>query len=154
VAASLKPCGNCSRHVRASESACPFCGQRLQLSESVAEFRLLSRLDRNTMVALGAVLSAAGIVLGCRETAMAIYGAPPATPDQVQEPTAPPGSATPGELAPPEEPKPPAAPTASATPGVPPGAPAAAYGAPPSMGPAVAPMPPSAPAPTPGKPGK
>jgi hypothetical protein len=165
VAASLKPCGSCSRHVRANERVCPFCGERVELFESVAELRLLSRLDRNTMVALGAVLSAAGIVLGCREAAapVAIYGAP-ATPNEVnsvQEPAAPPSSASPLEPLPPDQPpaeKPPAppapspapvAPTASAAPGFPP---AAAYGAPPSMGPGIAPAPaPAPPAPAPRK---
>ncbi|HEX2872194.1 MAG TPA: hypothetical protein VHP33_13075 [Polyangiaceae bacterium] len=159
MTASLKPCGSCSRHVRANERVCPFCGERVELFESVAELRLLSRLDRNTMVALGAVLSAAGIVLGCREAVapVAVYGAP-ATPNQVQEPTAPPGSASPLEPLPPDQPpgdQPPApspapvAPTASAAPGFPP---AAAYGAPPSMGPGIAPAPvPAPPVPAPHK---
>ena len=164
MAASLKPCASCSRHVRTSERACPFCGERLELFEGLSELRLLSRLDRNTMVRLGAVLSAAGIVLGCRETPtpIAIYGAP-APPSEVQEPTAPPGSASPLEPLPPDAPPaekppsekpplapaPPAAPTASAAPGFPP---AAAYGAPPSMSPGIAPAPaPTPPAPAPRK---
>jgi len=45
--------------------------------DTIAELRLLSPLDRSRLVALGAVLSAAGIALGCREPAVAVYGAPP-----------------------------------------------------------------------------
>jgi len=163
VAGRLKPCGNCSRHVRTHERACPFCGEQLALSEPVEELRLLSRLDRNTMVALGAVLSAAGIALGCREAApVAIYGAP-ATPEQVQPApsavpptpspadsdstalapaasTAPPAASTAPPAASTAPPPPPPAPTHATKPAKPrasaqPLAPAAAYGAPPSMGP-------------------
>jgi hypothetical protein len=159
VAGGLKPCGNCSRHVRTHERACPFCGEQLALSEAVEELRLLSRLDRSTMVALGAVLSAAGIALGCREAApVAIYGAP-APPEQVQPvPSAAPPPAAPTStdatvLAPAPStstsaspapvttaPAPTPAPTLAVKPAKPPAsarplAPAAAYGAPPSMGP-------------------
>ena len=94
--------------------------------EPVEELRLLSRLDRNTMVALGAVLSAAGIALGCREAApVAIYGAP-APPEQVQPaPSA----------APPPEARPAPSAVKPLSPSAPPLAPAAAYGAPPPLRP-------------------
>ena len=134
----------------------------------------MSRLDRNTMVALGAVLSAAGIALGCREAApVAIYGAP-APPEQVQPApsaappheaptststtamapapsaaTAPAPSAVPSARVPLPAPTAlkPAKPAASAQPF----APAAAYGAPPRMGPpgGLAPTPPPKPDPKP-----
>lgn len=111
VAGRLKPCGSCSRHVRTHERACPFCGGQLAFSEPVEELRLLSRLDRNTMVALGAVLSAAGIALGCREAApIAIYGAP-APPEQMQ----PAPSAAPPPVAPAASDSPVLAPVPSAS---------------------------------------
>lgn len=153
--AGLKPCESCSRHVRTTERACPFCGEALTPMVAIEELRLLSRLDRHRMVALGAVLSAAGIALGCREAPVAIYGAPAAAPHEVTSgaPPAPP-VLEPAPSA--SEPAPPvsasAAPHASTAPApVPapthaskpqptassrPFPPAAAYGAPPSMLPA------------------
>lgn len=73
----LLPCAGCRRHVRATERSCPFCGVGLEARETIAELRLLTPLDRSRLVALGAVLSAAGIAFGCREPAVAVYGAPP-----------------------------------------------------------------------------
>jgi preprotein translocase subunit SecD len=123
-------------------------------SAPIEELRLLSRLDRNTMVALGAVLSAAGIAFGCREAApVAIYGAP-APPEQVQP--APSAAPPPAAPAPSDTTVMVPAPSASASVMVPapsasasvapskppkprassqPFAPATAYGVPPRMGP-------------------
>lgn len=150
MAGSLVPCGGCQRHVRTSERSCPFCGEALALAEPVQELRLLTRLDRSAMVKLGAVLSAAGIVLGCHEPPVAIYGGPPvppapapsgeppavlepAPPASVAAPTPAPSSAASSAPAPsPAKPKS----TATAKPAnPPPGAPAAAYGAPPMINP-------------------
>lgn len=116
------PCAGCNRHVRATESRCPFCEAPLALSEPLEEWRLLTRLDRGRMVAFGAMLSAAGIALGCRQEVGPTHGAPPPSPPVVAPTSA--------------EPPPPApTPKQTATPPTenPPGAPAAAYGAPPAM---------------------
>lgn len=79
----LLPCSGCQRHVRRAERHCPFCGVALASGEPrLAELRLLTPLDRSRWVALGAVLSAAGIALGCREPAVAVYGAPPPSPPE------------------------------------------------------------------------
>jgi hypothetical protein len=143
----LKPCPGCNRHVRTTERACPFCGSvsSLALFEPITELRLVSRLDRSRMVALGALLSAAGIALGCREAPVA--DAPPLPPAETQHEapavTAPPPASSVSQpaaspsasVAPHAPPAPthvaPPKPTASARPF----APAAAYGAPPSMNP-------------------
>jgi hypothetical protein len=111
---------------------------------------LLTRLDRSRMVALGAVLTAAGIIIGCREpTPAPVYGGPPPQAPEPAAPTTPSPSAstslaTPAasEAAPPTSasavpsspPAPKPQPTAKAKPVNPnPGAPVAAYGAPPKM---------------------
>jgi len=52
------------------------------VTEPIEELRLLTRLDRSRLAALGAVLSAAGIVIGCREAPpVAVYGAPASPAD-------------------------------------------------------------------------
>lgn len=121
----LMPCGGCNRHVRVGERGCPFCGAMLALSEPVAELRLLTRLDRSRLVALGALLSAAGIALGCREQkVVAVYGAPPSQvgTSSTAPPTVPPPASTGSALVPKPDPAP-----------ARPGAPVAVYGAPPRM---------------------
>lgn len=144
---SLMPCDSCRRHVLATERTCPFCGTKLAHLQPVAELRLVTRLDRSHLAAFGAVLTAAGIIIGCQEkppAAVAIYGAPaaPAPSTEPMPSPAPPSSATPASpetiVAPKTEPEPapvaPAKPTATARPANPtPGAPAAAYGAPPNI---------------------
>jgi len=80
----LVPCPECSRHVRVSESQCPFCALPLDLAES-PEPRLPSeRLSRaatlafNTTraatVALGALASATALA-ACGDS-VPVYGAP------------------------------------------------------------------------------
>ncbi len=54
----LSPCTHCQRHVRRSESACPFCGQSLQLAPA----RVIAPnagVKRAALFALGASLAAA-----------------------------------------------------------------------------------------------
>ena len=53
--AYLRPCPGCSRHVRVSEGACPFCGTALDSSFRAAPVRVppSSRLARATLFALG-----------------------------------------------------------------------------------------------------
>jgi hypothetical protein len=116
------PCGGCNRHVRIRERSCPFCGATLALSEPLTELRLLTRLDRSRLVALGALLSAAGIALGCREQKVVmVHGAPArSVGSSASSPPSVPPPADTGS----------AAPTGTSGPT---GAPVAVYGAPPRM---------------------
>lgn len=144
----LKPCGACRRHVRESERACPFCAAPLGVGPGVAELRLLNRLDRGQLVALGAVLSAAGIALGCREQPVAsVYGAPPTVMETPSaEPSATPAPTSSGTVL---EPSPAPSSSAAAPPPTalkpspsPTFTPVPAYGAPPRPTPDIAPVPP------------
>jgi len=56
--ASLVPCTVCQRHVRHSESACPFCGTERQPTAGALRERALPRdAKRATLVALGLTLA-------------------------------------------------------------------------------------------------
>lgn len=70
---SLRPCQGCGRHVRNTETTCPFCATTL---ESVPERTpvILPRAGRAAIMAFGAIASTA--TAGCG--AMALYGGPPA----------------------------------------------------------------------------
>jgi hypothetical protein len=141
----LVPCGRCSRHVRSVERSCPFCGSALALSEPVEELRWLTPLDRLRMASLGAVLSAAGFALGCREPPVVTNPSPvapvdvaPSTPPSVVAPPAPvygapphPVVVAPSSSASSRSPSPPKLAPTTRAPTEPPGAPVAAYGAPP-----------------------
>ncbi|MEO8875487.1 MAG: hypothetical protein ABI461_07870 [Polyangiaceae bacterium] len=74
----LVPCPGCARHVRASESACPFCSAELPTdlaSRAVpAAGRRLSRAAAFTFATTLAVAGAAGTE-AC--TSCTLYGAPP-----------------------------------------------------------------------------
>lgn len=74
---SLHPCPSCGRHVRRSESSCPFCASALSF-EGVPERGVpAARLGRAATFAFGAaVATTASALTGC--SAMALYGAPPA----------------------------------------------------------------------------
>lgn len=143
---SLLPCGECRRHVRVSERLCPFCGAALSFGVPLADLRWVGRLDRSRLMAFGAALSAAGLLTACQESALA-PAKPPRPPSEASEPApaasvsepghdavdAPPGQPEPSVTAPaePKVPAPQLAPSARSNPE--PGAPAAAYGGPPSM---------------------
>ena len=139
MAGSLMPCGACNRHVRSGERSCPFCGVTLALSEPIAELRLLTRLDRSRLVALGALLSGAGMALGCHEQkVVAVYGAPPSPvgTSSSAPPTVPPPAGSGSALVPNAQsaPAPTSQPTAApTTPRAPIGAPVAVYGAAPPL---------------------
>jgi hypothetical protein len=61
----LVPCPECSRHVRISETQCPFCAQPLDLA-SVPEPRLpQGRLSRAATFAFGATLASATALAAC-----------------------------------------------------------------------------------------
>ncbi len=70
---SLRPCQGCGRHVRNTETTCPFCATTL---ESVPERAavILPRAGRAAIMVFGALASASNA--GC-DTAVAAYGGPP-----------------------------------------------------------------------------
>ena len=51
---SLHPCPHCSRHHRACERVCPFCGGELPACEAAPTARSLGRMSRAMLVAAGA----------------------------------------------------------------------------------------------------
>jgi hypothetical protein len=93
--APLRPCPGCSRHVRVSEPACPFCAGELDDAfRSIPSARALSvrRLSRAALFALGASGLAATTACGSGTggsgteiggeggvTMFAPYGAPPSS---------------------------------------------------------------------------
>jgi hypothetical protein len=89
----LLACPSCARHVRSTETACPFCATALTASpaggEPVPAARVASkRLSRAALFALGATAAAA---VACSSTTdsntVAIYGGPPADSGSEAEPT-------------------------------------------------------------------
>lgn len=87
---ALRPCPTCARHVRASESACPFCAAELgdeRPSASVTASGV--RLGRAAMFVAGTAVAAAALAggAGCgpekpkpNPNLQKPYGAPPAEP--------------------------------------------------------------------------
>ncbi len=126
ITAMLAPCGSCDRHVRVDEVRCPFCGGERVRVRGTRE--ATARLGRAAIFAFHAVAAASlatlpacgGSGAGDRETIAQPYGAPP-DPDPPPDP--PPDDesirTTPAYGAP-------ALPPVNE-----PGAPVAAYGAPP-----------------------
>jgi hypothetical protein len=80
--AALEPCSGCGRHVRVSESACPFCGTSLDFSNVPAQLYPTERLSRAAMMSFrnlvaAGVVGATTAVSACElPTATAMYGAP------------------------------------------------------------------------------
>ncbi len=70
----LLPCPSCARHVRASESACPFCATALSPSSAPANRSPAQRLSRAALFALGASTAAVAACSGSVTTPL--YGAP------------------------------------------------------------------------------
>ncbi len=71
---SLRPCPSCARHVRASESACPFCKTalpELAAEASVSPARAVPRVGRAAIFAFGAMATA-----GCDGGVAPAYGTP------------------------------------------------------------------------------
>jgi hypothetical protein len=75
--ARLIACPSCSRHVRTSESACPFCKGELPASfASLPAPRPPSeRLSRAALYAFGA--SSIGLAAACTNSTTVLYGGPP-----------------------------------------------------------------------------
>ena len=61
----LPPCPDCQRHVRKTETSCPFCGQALALSDLPAAVLPRSRLGRAATFAFGATLASATALVAC-----------------------------------------------------------------------------------------
>ncbi len=59
----LLPCPSCSRHVRRSESGCPFCGSALALEGVPERAQPMQRLGRAATFAFGAAIATS--VAGC-----------------------------------------------------------------------------------------
>jgi|HubBroStandDraft_2_1064218.scaffolds.fasta_scaffold56157_3 hypothetical protein len=75
MTAPLRPCPGCSRHVRASESACPFCRHELDIafrSAPSSPTPAVGRLSRAALFAIGAGGLTAGSA--CGSLSQAMYG--------------------------------------------------------------------------------
>lgn len=73
---NLITCASCTRHVRSTESACPFCGVAREATENVEP--TASRAPTRAGVMLGVVIGAAALSSALLGTACAAYGGPPA----------------------------------------------------------------------------
>ncbi|MEP7049269.1 MAG: hypothetical protein ABJB12_02905 [Pseudomonadota bacterium] len=74
----LVPCPECGRHVRVSETECPFCALPLDLA-GTPEARLPgTRLSRAATLAFGATLASATALAACsgESAPVPFYGAP------------------------------------------------------------------------------
>lgn len=72
----LRPCHACARHVRSTESACPFCAAALVPDVADPPSVEGPRLSRAAMLLLGS----AALAEACRQPQVAaVYGAPPPT---------------------------------------------------------------------------
>src|SRR5690349_4494311 len=70
---ALAPCTSCARHVRRTESACPFCGTVLSFGAAPPRRVIQERLGRAALFSVGAAIVAS--VPGCG-TAVPAYGGP------------------------------------------------------------------------------
>src|SRR5687767_7263790 len=61
----LVPCPGCGRHVRVTESACPFCNVGLSLANTPPPVLPTIRLGRAATFAFGATLLGATAIVGC-----------------------------------------------------------------------------------------
>ena len=61
----LVPCTACQRHVRASETVCPFCATALDPAHAAAPALPTQRLGRAALFAFGATLAASLTAVGC-----------------------------------------------------------------------------------------
>ena len=73
----LVPCPECGRHVRVSETECPFCALPLDLAGTPEPRLPGSRLSRAATFAFGATLVSATAVAACSsDSIQPVYGAP------------------------------------------------------------------------------
>ncbi len=118
--AKLRPCTECLRHVRGTDTQCPFCDAKLASDDGIAVTP--GRLGRAAQMAFGAAIASAALT-GCDNTKPA---QDPTTTD-VGVPTEPTGAPTTTATAPPTA-------TATAPPTATAPNPAKPYGAPPADG--------------------
>lgn len=117
---SLRECTSCQRHVKRTDTACPFCGEAMTPAAAPVAPLPRARLGRAALVALGA----SALTMGCDEPGpRAVYGGPPVEMVEAGAPKVDPSAA----------PTTPPTPTTSATTPPPPDTNrlAPAYGAPP-----------------------
>ena len=72
--AFLLPCPSCARHVRRTESACPFCRGALAFADAPLPRLPEVRLGRAATFAFGAAVATS--VAACSGSAVPAYGAP------------------------------------------------------------------------------
>lgn len=73
---SLRPCPGCTRHVRASESACPFCAATLPSLAEGEPSETSVRAGSRHAVMFGVAAGAIAISTALLGTACAAYGGP------------------------------------------------------------------------------
>jgi hypothetical protein len=74
---SLRPCPGCTRHVRASESACPFCASALPAcDERPVDEASTARPSSRHALMFGVAAGAIAVSTALFGTACAMYGAP------------------------------------------------------------------------------
>ncbi len=78
---ALSQCSGCLRHVKVSESSCPFCGASVTASAGASPMRSAVRLGRAALMALGA----GGAAIACEPKA--VYGGPPVEMKDAGAPT-------------------------------------------------------------------
>ena len=69
---AMHPCLSCGRHVRASETSCPFCASAFR-----APFVAVAPTVGPRFVSRGALLFAGALAVGGCESTAAVYGGPP-----------------------------------------------------------------------------
>jgi hypothetical protein len=78
----LTPCPECQRHVRKSETRCPFCGNAVSLAHVPPPALPRKRLGRAATFAFGASVVGATSLVACGDDdsglAVPVYGAPAA----------------------------------------------------------------------------
>jgi hypothetical protein len=77
----LTPCPECQRHVRKTETTCPFCGEAVSLADVASPVLPRRRLSRAATFAFGASVVGATTLGACTledpGNSVAVYGAPP-----------------------------------------------------------------------------
>jgi hypothetical protein len=81
--AQLLPCPSCARHVRLTETGCPFCGVAIDLSEAPTRPMPVQRLGRAATFAFGAAVATS--VAACSGNPVPLYGAPPVDTGTAQQ---------------------------------------------------------------------
>src|SRR5690349_14903915 len=78
----LVPCPECQRHVRKTETRCPFCSASVSLAHVPSPVLPSRRLGRAATFAFGASIVGAAAIVSCSDDegdSRAIYGGPPAS---------------------------------------------------------------------------